>query len=263
MMRATRSPQCRRQRGYTLMEILVALFISLFLLVGLFTILQNTRRSSSQQTGLALLQDQERMAMSLLNDVIQNAGYFDTNTYQTAQLAWPAAVAVAPTGTTLAAGQALTGSHTTASPGDVIAVRYATNGTDGVINCNGGTSTTAANYVNTFFVASTTSGGVTTYNLECSIDGVATDAIPLVQGVENIQVWYGVSTTAGTNNVDTYFTANQMSSSNWSNVTSVRVTLTFVNPLYAAAQSAQQPQYVYFTRVIPVQARTGVIGAAL
>jgi hypothetical protein len=85
----------------------------------------------------------------------------------------------------------------------------------------------------------------------------------LVPGVKNLQVWYGISTQAGINNVDTYKTADQMAAADWSNTTSVRVTLTFVNPLYAAAQSAQQPQYVYFTRVIALQGRTGVASSAL
>jgi len=245
-----------RQRGYTLIEILIALLIAIFLLAGLFTILQNTRRSSSNQTGLTQLQDEQRMAMSLLNDVIQSAGYFDTNTYATAQTAWNAPVAVGATSTSLAAGQPLTGSHATAAPGDVIAVRYATAGGDGIINCNGAVSATAATYINTFMIVSN--------QLECATDGVAAHAIPLVSGVANLQVWYGVSTAATTNNVDTYFTADQMSAANWQNVTSVRVTLTFLNPLYGqAGYTATTSQYVYFTRVIALQGRTGVIPANL
>jgi type IV pilus assembly protein PilW len=253
----------QRQRGYTMIEIVIALFIGLFLLAGLFTILSNTRRTSTQQSGLTTLQDQQRMAMSMLNDVIQNAGYFDTNTYQTALTAWPAAVADAQSGTTLAAGQALSGSHTSTSVADTLVARYATTGTDGVINCTGATSGAAANYINTFYVASTTSAGVTTYALYCTYDGTSAHAVPLVTGVKNFQVWYGISTTTGSNNVDTYMTADQITAANWSNVSSVRVTLTFVNPLYAAAQSAQQPQYVYFTRVIALQGRTGVVATAL
>jgi type IV pilus assembly protein PilW len=255
----------QRQRGFTLIEILVALFVGLFLLAGLFTILQTTRRTSTNQTGLTLLQDEQRMAMSMLNDVVQNAGYFDTNTYQTAQTAWPAAVTVNLTGTSLASGQPLTGTHTSTAVADVLVARYATNGTgsansDGIINCIGGTSTTATTYLNTFFIAQPTAG---TYALYCTADGIQADGALLVNGVKNLQVWYGVTTQAGTNNVDTYKTASQMAAADWSNTTSVRVTLTFVNPLYAAAQSTQQPQYVYFTRVIALQGRTGVVATAL
>jgi type IV pilus assembly protein PilW len=253
----------QRQHGYTMIEITVALFIGLFLLAGLFAILQNTRRTSTNQTGLTQLQDEQRMAMSMLNDVIQNAGYFDSNTYQSALTAWPTAVAVAKSSTTLAVGQPLTGTHTSASPGDVLVARYSTTGTDNVINCSGATSTAATDWTNTFYVSSTTTAGVTTYQLNCTPDGTTASGVPLVTGVKNLQAWYGISTQAGVSNVDTYKTANQMTAADWFNVTSVRVTLTFVNPMYSAAQSTQQPQYVYFTRVIALQGRTGVVATAL
>jgi type IV pilus assembly protein PilW len=253
----------QRQRGYTMIEITVALFIGLFLLAGLFTILQNTRRTSTTQTGLTQLQDEQRMAMSMLNDVIQNAGYFDANTYQTALTAWPATVAVAASGTSLAAGQALSGTHTSTSASDKLVARYSTTGTDGAINCIGVTATAATNWTNTFYITSATTSGVTTYTLNCTPDGTIASGVPLVVGVKNLQAWYGISTQAGVSNVDTYKTANQMSAADWSNVTSVRVTLTFVNPMYSAAQSAQSPQYVYFTRVIALQGRTGVVATAL
>ena len=147
----------------------------------------------------------------------------------------------------------------------MLVARYATNGSastpyDGIINCVGGTSTTAANYLNTFYIGQPTAS---TYALYCTADGVQADGALLVNGVKNLQVWYGVATQPSTNNVDTYKTADQMSAADWSNTTSVRVTLTFVNPLYAAAQSTQQPQYVYFTRVIALQGRTGVTATAL
>jgi type IV pilus assembly protein PilW len=239
-----------RQRGYTMIEILVALFIALFLLAGLFTILQGTRRTSSNQTGLTKLQDEERMAMSMITDVIQNAGYFDANTYSTAQDAFPVVTSPA-----LAKGQALSGTHTSTSSPDTLIARYSTAGGDGVINCNGGASPagTPLPYVNVFTVDPIAN------QLFCTPDGGTTAAIALVDDVNNLQVWYGVSTQAGTNNVDTYIAANNMTAANWLNVTSVRVMLTFVNPLYDPnpARSTQQPHYVYFSRVIALQGRTG------
>ena len=266
------SGRAPRQRGYTLVEILVALFIGVFLLAGLFTILQNTRRTSSNQSGLAQLQDQQRMAMSMLSDVVQNAGYFDPNSI-TSAVALPALAATGlATGNALVASQGISGSGT-ATTGDILLVRYATNGTgsttpDNLINCNGATSVAATNWKNTFYVSSSSSGGQTTWALYCSIDGTGAGGtgIPLVPGVTNMQVYYGVSTVAGANNVDTYMTANQVQSSSlgWAAVTSVRVTLTFQNPLYNPSFAASTgTQYLYLTRVIPLQGRTGVIATAL
>jgi hypothetical protein len=44
-------------------------------------------------------------------------------------------------------------------------------------------------------------------------------------------------------------------------VKSVKVTLTFLNPLYGNLQgqtTANTPQYINFTRIIPVMSNTGV-----
>jgi type IV pilus assembly protein PilW len=252
--------QHHNQRGFTLLEILVALFIGLFLLAGLFTILQNTRRTSTNQTGLTTLQDEQRMAMSILNDIAQSAGYFDNNTYASSSAAWPTATAVSASSTTLAPGQAVSGTHTSATVPDQLVVRYATVGTaaanyENLVSCTGTTPATATTFLNVFGVNTATN------ELYCTPDGTAGNKIPLVSDVTNMQVYYGVSTVANSNNVDTYMTANQVA--NWQNVTSMRITLTFKNPLYSATQAAQQPQFVYLTRVIALQGRTGVIATAL
>ena len=248
-----------RQQGYTLLEILVALFIGIFLLAGLFTILQNTRRTSSNQTALAQLQDQQRMAMSILTDVIQNAGYFDAAT-TSSTIAMPAVSSGTwVTGYAVASGQGVSGAD--AAAGDTIVARFATNGTDGLINCNGATGA-AGTFTNMFFIKSTTSGGITTYALYCSTDPTSTAAgIPLITGVQNMQIYYGVSTVPGATNVDTYMTAAQVqTASAWANISSVRVTLSFINPLFGQAGYTTN-NYVYLTRVIPLQSRTGPTGA--
>ena len=64
------------QRGFSMVELVVAMSIGVFLLAGLFTILQGTRHASSDQTALAQLQDNERIAMSVMTDIVQAAGYF-------------------------------------------------------------------------------------------------------------------------------------------------------------------------------------------
>ena len=52
------------------------MFIGLFLLGGLLTIVQTNRAVFGNQNQLALLHDSERMAMTLIADVVQSAGYF-------------------------------------------------------------------------------------------------------------------------------------------------------------------------------------------
>ena len=66
----------RRVRGFSLVELAVAMTVALFLLGGLLTVLQNMRRAQTTQTGLSQLQDNQRIAMTLLNNVLQSAGYF-------------------------------------------------------------------------------------------------------------------------------------------------------------------------------------------
>jgi hypothetical protein len=57
--------------------------------------------------------------------------------------------------------------------------------------------------------------------------------------------------------VDTYLDANGVTTGNyWSNVISVKLTLTYVNPL--SGQAGQTTTTIPFTRVVDVMQKTGV-----
>ncbi len=235
----------RTQRGFTLVELMVTVAIALFLLYGLVTIVDNVRRTSLDQQSLAQLQDEQRFAMTVLTDVIQAGGYFPDPTAWTPASSLPAA---APYGQ----GQPFAGTHSAAAPGDTIGVRYRTAINDGVINCTGG-SNTAFNpthlYTNAFSVSPAG-------QLQCSLDGAA--PVPLVSGVTNLTIYFGVKRNFATTdyNVDTYLTADQMVNADWDNVSSVRVILTFTNPLYRGPAGGQPPT-ITFDRVVEVMARAG------
>src|ERR1700734_1114330 len=79
----------RRQRGFTLIELMIALLIGLFLLGGLMTLVQDNRRSFSTQNQLSQLQDAERVAVTIMTDVIQAAGYFPDPTSNPAPSSLP------------------------------------------------------------------------------------------------------------------------------------------------------------------------------
>ena len=234
------------ERGFTLIEVLISVATALFLLAGLLTVLQNIGATRTNQASLAQLQDNQRVAMTLIAEVIQSAGYFPDPTTNTQAAALPSTVV---SGATLAAGQALYGTYLATGPGDTITARFATLSGDTIINCIGGTNTSGAlvTYVNTF--------SITNSQLACSLNGAA--ATPLVNGLNRMDVWYGVKRDLTTDNfsVDTYLGAEELTAADWSNVSSVKVRLTFDNPLAALPG---QPATVRFTRIIAIMGRVGV-----
>jgi type IV pilus assembly protein PilW len=247
----------REERGFTLIEILVALTIGLFLTGALLTIVQSNRRVYGEQNQLAQMQDNQRMALTLMADVIQSAGYFPNPQINTLTTALPAAGA-------FGVGQSLTGASA-GPPGDTIQARFRTEGQDGVLNCSGTSNTNPKGpagenlYVNWYQVVN---GQLVCY---LTINGGAQVQYTLVGGapgsrldITNMTVLYGVKANPALpeNNVDTYMTAAQVNAFLlWSNVISVRVTLTFTNPLYVAGTS-QQPT-LSVSRTIGVMSQTG------
>jgi len=223
----------RRERGLTLVELMVSMAIAVFLLTGVLTIFQNTRHTFTTQNQMAQLQDNERLAMTLISDVIESAGYFPDPTVNTSLSALPTDPLFA------AAGQAVVGTANAAPPGDTIVVRFLTNPNDNVINCVGGTNTT---------------GAVVLYE---NVFSLGAPSVPLVAGVQNMRIYYGVKTNFAVQNgaVDSYLRANEMLPAYWSNVISVKVVLTFTNPL---AGQPNQPPTIQFERVVAVMNHAGV-----
>jgi len=251
MSAARRStPPCpaRAARGFTLVELMVTVAIALFLLDGLVTIFQNTRITYSNQQALAQMQDQQRFAMQLITSVVESGGYYDNPTGDTVA---SALTAVAPFGS----GQAFWGTGTAgAAPGDTLYVRFRSAENDGIINCSGGQNTTLAPdavYTNEFYILN----GQLVCALAINNGGLA-PPVPLVTGVTNLQVYYGVKRLVPFSdyNVDTYVTAANMQASDWQQVSAVRVILTFTNPLFG--QPGQLPT-LQFERVIEVMSRAG------
>jgi type IV pilus assembly protein PilW len=264
MTHSTRLSLCRpagsagraASRGFTLVEIMIALAIGLFLTAGLLTLVQAMKRTSVTQSGMSQLQDNERMAMTLLADVIQSAGYFPQNVGLT-----NTAVTQLVSAGSFQAGQALlgTGAGNAAPPGDSTTVRYYTAGTlagDQTINCTGNTTTGPLLFTNKFSLVP--DPYVTgTWDLACTLNGAP--PVALVNGIENLQIYYGVKTnTQNNNSVDTYLDANGVA--DWSKVKSVKVTVTFVNPMYGtlAGQTKDTPQTIQFMRIIDIMNTGGV-----
>jgi len=245
-----RLPIRHRVRGYSLIELMIAIAVALFLLAGILLIEEGTHQTSLNQTGLAQLQDEERVAMTILSNVVQLAGYYPT----------PAAVfpkneleLLLPAVGALQAGQGIYGQKD-ANGNEVLTVRFLTNSGDGLLNCLGNPNTTGASseYDNVFAVDNVN------HQLTCAVNGGP--AVALINNVQSVTVLYGVNSTTTTRfdnsgAADVYLTANQLTSDFWTNIYSVKVTITFINPL---AKQPGQPATIAFTRVFGLKSRVGV-----
>jgi len=241
------------RRGFSLVELMVAIAVALFLVAGVVSMLASTRNTYRDQSRLAQLQDDQRLAMSLIANVVQSAGYYPDPLTQTPEGVFKLG-AVNFTGQTLAFakdGQSLTGATNTATLGDTLVARFATSGSgsDNVIDCTGLQWKVAGVITNTITLDANN-------NLLCGINGAPT--VQLVGGVTKIQVWYGIKTdfSVDNNQVDTYIPTADMQADDWPNVISLRLTLSFKNPLFG--EPGQPNRTIDFTRVITVMNKAGV-----
>lgn len=256
-MSRLRDTRRARQAGIGLIELMVALVLSLFLLAGLFTIFFSTKRGYNDQQGLAALQDNQLLAASVLANTVRAAGYFpyNTTTLNSRAAAFPAA------GATWAAGQVIYATGTTQGP-DNLYIRLIPTA---AVNCLGANSTAAQ--VNEFSLLNTTASP---HSLACNVNSAPRHALvsplgttgfnPNGGGVQNMQVRIGVAAAGGTD-ATTYLAPSAMTAADWTNARIVIVTLSFYNPLFDAAHTpagsdtdAQgQPRYLRMTRVIRLE----------
>jgi type IV pilus assembly protein PilW len=247
-----RAPNTRiassRLRGFTLIELMIAITVAVFLIGGLLMMVQSTRNTFAAQNQLAQLQDNERLVLTFMTEVIESAGYFPNPGVNTS-------TAVLPVAPSFAAGQAVagTGAFTAAVPGDTVSIRYGAGPNDDIFNCRGTKNAVAPydTFVNTFSVSP---AGVLTCTFSSGAVPLPGVPVPLVNGVKTMAILYGIKRNpADTQScADTYLDATQMAPVDWSNVCTVKVTVSFINPL-----DPNKPT-IDITRVIAVMNTAGV-----
>ena len=256
-----------RQRGFSLVELMISLTIGLFMLAGMATIFSSTQISYTAQNNLTQLQDNEILAMNILGNVLQSTGYFPayntSNQLQSQIAALPALAAGSALPATIAlqtpisfsttptltlnfsAAQSLYGGSLYSSGPDAIAIRSM-----GAMDCTG--NTTANTVIVSIFTVNQSNNYLlcSTYNQSTSTQS---NWQVLVTGVNSMSLLYGLDPNA-TGSATEYVTAANVA--NWSNVISVRVSINFVNPLYNASAPLGQAATVTFSRVIGIMGMT-------
>jgi type IV pilus assembly protein PilW len=254
------------QRGYTLIELMVAMTIGLLILAGLTTILANNSRARAEIDRANQQTENGRYALQILADDLQNAGYLAE--FNPIPLATPAAepdpCATDIATLTAALPVAVQGyDNGTGAPAclsdvragtDILVVRRASTcavgdpGCDAYVGgasylqasgCNSATELGSGN-ISTYYALTTDVASLTLHQKDCATqapyhqyrthiyfvanndrasDGIPTlkraelgadgfTIVPLVQGVENLQIEYGLDTAAPTTGAAAVFTAD-------------------------------------------------------
>lgn len=216
-----------QQVGFTLVELMVALVISLFILGAVLSTYLSMKKTFNLQDNLAQLQDSQRLALTMLTTTIQSSGYFVNPLSDTSFSALPAATVtrIDNSSSAFTAGQAVVGTGDgSGSDGDsdTIAVRYQTASGDGLMNCQGASNTSGASAI------STNSFSINASNeLACTVNNGS--SVELASNVGKMSILYGVDTD-GDGSIDAYMPASGVTAATlWNAVYTAQISLRFLD----------------------------------
>lgn len=218
--------------GFTLIELMGALVIFSILMIAMFQSFVSTQRSYSLLEGYAQLQENARFSEDALARTLRMAGYRSNPGVTMSATFSSSATAAAPTTNTFSAsGQVVSGENNNANGADVIlngsdsiSIRFQGNAL--ISDCFGNIVGDSYTSVNTFYVRTDNSlhCSYRTYNPGGGL--VSSDDQPLAEGVEEMQILYGVDTSADLV-AGTYLPASSVTALQWPNVVSVRLAVLY------------------------------------
>jgi type IV pilus assembly protein PilW len=194
-----------RQAGFTLVEIMVAITISLILTAGVIQLFLSNRTSHNVQSGMGKLQENARFALDILSTNLGKAGYQLSSITDT-----PAKLDLANTLDNATPNATLGFTAGTATASDTISVQ-SRSATDCLGNATGMNAITTDRY----YLNGT--------NLMCLGSGGGA-AETLVEGVENMQILYGEDTD-GDGIANRYVNAGGLNAANVNNIVGARIAM--------------------------------------
>jgi type IV pilus assembly protein PilW len=196
------------QVGVTLIELMVAMTLGLFLLLSVSQMFLATGTSSRVDENSARMQEAGRAGIDLISREVRRAGYIVDPTLTAA-------------GTVFTASAPFDANAAISATAATISIRYQGAGDASTQTCSGATVDALSVGVMTFDV--NTPAGTTTPALRCrSITATADVTLPFVPNVEALDVTAGVDTT-GDMEPDSYVAPSAVT--DWTKVRSVRLQL--------------------------------------
>lgn len=264
-----------RQRGMTIVELMIAMIIAMIILLAVSRVYVGSVGTQRAQSEVTRLNESARFAHDLLSRHLRNAGFSNTwqlgattRSFCAAQAVGRNIVALNDPATINPASADFTGSPTLAiySPAtnqfsDVVRVRYFgedTTSTAAVLDCQG--YPVAANTLveDTLFVAANPANGnepalfCNTTN-PTNVTATHPGYVPMVSGVESFQVIYGEDIDAD-GIVNRYVPAHLVT--NWDNVLSAKVSVVVRSPNSVSSDGTPRPAMHHFHASYPAVANT-------
>ncbi|HED34773.1 MAG TPA: prepilin-type N-terminal cleavage/methylation domain-containing protein [Gammaproteobacteria bacterium] len=188
-------PSCFRQQGLTLIELMVALVISLIILAGLYTVYSSNKMAYQRSSGMAQVQENGRFTLDFLTRSIRLAG-FPSDNPDVQKILFGDATEAANLNSSNNANVAGHPNNTIANGlGDDRLVIHFGDSTATLPDCLGAVPAPPDTTRNIFEVRNsgrTNTAGNAIYSLFCNNQ-------ELVEGIENLQVLYGLDTDYDTN----------------------------------------------------------------
>jgi type IV pilus assembly protein PilW len=201
----------RGQQGFSLIELMIAMTLGLVMIGAASLMMLSNRSTFLAVDSSSRIQENARFALGIIAENIRMAGYYD------AEISGPSNFMLGD-----ACGPfdpcTANGVGTASDRIGIISNPPAGNEQD----CIGGITADDDTYVNAYFIGDADSDGV--FSLYCGSLNQATGAVnnaqPLVDGIDNMQLQYGV---LNSDDVVSYVSADRVT--DWGALRSVRVTL--------------------------------------
>jgi type IV pilus assembly protein PilW len=227
------------QKGLTLLEVMVALTLGFFVIASILQIFFSTKQAYRLQDAISMLQENGRFSLDFLSRYIRMAGYRENRPPPGTKLPLPQDTSFTPQPPTAAfrpdsnsnsnftEGQVLTGVDNDSNSHNAITFRYQ-GSSDGVVDCFGNPVLDNQMVTITFSLAPTDPNNpATDMSLRCQ-STISPGPQPLVPGIADMQILYGVQNQDVGGNIlgQQYMNATAVNAQNsWNNVISVKIAL--------------------------------------
>jgi prepilin-type N-terminal cleavage/methylation domain-containing protein len=217
--------------GFSLVEMMIAMAVGLLLSVGTATIYFSSQRASLTQSQYSLIEDNGRVALEILTQIIEHTGYVSINSSPLAgndRFITTNVVSATCGGQNNVVNTSLFDKTLNHVAGDSIGIVYI-----GDININrdcggeqlptacqaGGVGSVNASKIYNHFSVAVNADNIPVLNCAGSR---STNIVEIAEGVENLQILYGIDNN-GDNQVDQYVNADQVT--RWGSIISVQLAL--------------------------------------